>query len=77
MDRWDNFKNQVYTPEEFKALYEGNFTNSQNMPAAGDLVKCGGCHAKMTPYTPPYPPDECLCDECEKAMTVLRQEGEI
>jgi hypothetical protein len=42
----------------------------------GDLVRCGSCE-NLTPYTPPYPPDQCLCDECNRAIGEMRANGEL
>lgn len=46
-------------------------------PKPGDLVLCGCCHEKLTPYTPPYPPDECLCDECDAEIGEMMRNGEL
>lgn len=46
------------------------------LPKPGDLVRCGACE-NMTPYTPPYPPDQCLCDECDRIVGEMREAGEL
>jgi hypothetical protein len=42
----------------------------------GDLVRCGSCE-NVTPYTPPYRPDQCLCSECERVVGEMREAGEL
>ncbi|HDR8929193.1 TPA: hypothetical protein QDA78_005657 [Burkholderia vietnamiensis] len=42
----------------------------------GDLVRCGSCE-NVTPYTPPYPPDQCLCAECDRIVGEMREAGEL
>lgn len=46
-------------------------------PKPGELVLCGGCGAAMTPYTPPYPPEECLCPECDRVVGEMIANGEL
>ncbi|BCB23187.1 hypothetical protein KNT66_gp15 [Burkholderia phage FLC5] len=45
---------------------------------AGDIsfVRCGSCD-NMTPYTPPYPIDQCLCAECDRIVGEMRKAGEL
>lgn len=44
-------------------------------PRPGDPVPCASCH-KPTPYQPPGPPDEVLCDDCRRVLDELRQDAE-
>lgn len=46
-------------------------------PKPGELVLCGGCGETMTPYTPPYLPTECLCDECNRVISEMIDNGEL
>jgi hypothetical protein len=43
----------------------------------GDLVGCGACREKLTPYQPPYPPDEQLCDECQIIIADMMKDGTL
>ena len=44
----------------------------------GDPVLCGGCHKHTIPYWgPPYPPDECLCEECMEVISQMKKDGEL
>lgn len=58
--------------DEFRMIY------SEWKPAAqGDMVLCGGGCKMLIPYTPPYPPDECLCSECEQAVSEMKAKGTL
>lgn len=46
--------------------------------SVSDLVLCGGCYKVKIPYWgKPYLREECLCEDCMKAISEMMENGEM
>ena len=66
---WDGSKTELidFDGERWSVIIDDNFRGKMTTEDIKEefFVNCFRCN-KLTPYSPPSPPEQTLCDECSK-----------